>query len=283
MSDEQDMRNMGGLRKKIPWTYAFMVIGTLALTGFPLTAGYYSKDLIIEAAYASPLAGSQFAFVMGVTAAFMTSFYSWRLIFITFHGESRADKHVQDHVHESGANMLVPLAVLATGALFAGWYYHDDFIGEGRLDFWNGAVMTIAGDVMDAAHHVPTAVIAAPFVVMVLGFLLAYQMYIRRPDLPEAVAKTWDGVYAFLLNKWYFDELYDFVFVRGAQKLGRIFWKRGDQQIVDGLGPDGVSALISAIANRVRLIQSGYVYHYAFAMIIGVALVVTWFMTVAGH
>lgn len=283
MSDEQDMRKMGGLWKKIPWTFAFMLIGTLALTGFPLTAGYYSKDLIIEAAYASDMAGSQFAFVMGVTAAFMTSFYSWRLIFMTFFGESRADKKVQDHVHESGANMLVPLAALATGALFAGWYFHDVFIGDARFEFWNGAVMTVANDVMDAAHHVPFAVVAAPFVVMVLGFLLAYQMYIRRPDLPDAIAKTWDGVYAFLLNKWYFDELYDFVFIRGAQKLGRIFWKRGDKQVIDGLGPDGVSALINAIANRVRVIQSGYVYHYAFAMLIGVAAVVTWFMTTASH
>ncbi|RMB08834.1 NADH-quinone oxidoreductase subunit L [Eilatimonas milleporae] len=282
MHHEQDMRKMGGVRQYAPLTYGMMIIGTLALTGFPFTAGYYSKDMIIEAAYASHSAGAQFAFVMGVAAALMTSFYSWRLIFMTFTGECRADEHTRLHAHESPWIMLIPLVLLSLGALFAGFGFHEMFIGHDRIAFWNGSLVTAAGDVIDEAHHVPFGVKLAPMVAMALGFLMAWIMYIRSTDIPGRLAKTWDGLYAFLLNKWYVDELYNLIFVRPAFWIGRQFWKRGDQQTIDGLGPNGVSGAVAAIAARARKLQSGYLYHYAFAMIVGLALVVTWFMVRAG-
>lgn len=283
MSDEQDMRNMGGVFKLAPITGIIMVIGTLAITGVPFLSGYYSKDLIIEAAYASHGSAAQYAFVMGLGAAFMTSFYSWRLIFMTFFGDCRAPVSVQNKAHESPMIMLIPLFLLAIGSIFAGWYFSDAFIGEGRFAFWDGAVLNAVGDVTDEAHHIPTLVIWSPFIAMITGFLLAVQFYIRRTDLPAAFANTWDSLYAFLLNKWYFDELYDFVFVRGAKRLGRILWKRGDEQIIDGYGPDGISSLIDTISKKVRAVQSGYLYHYAFVMLIGVAGAVTWFISTSGH
>ncbi|WP_308909642.1 NADH-quinone oxidoreductase subunit L [Pseudokordiimonas caeni] len=278
MHHEQDMRKMGGVRKFAPLTFIFMTIGTLALTGFPFTAGFYSKDMILEAAYASHSFGSSFAYVLGVAAAFMTSFYSWRLAFMTFTGECRADEETQHHAHESPWIMLFPLAVLSVGAIAAGFVFAEYFVGHEREAFWNGSLVTFAGDVLDEAHHVSGAAKWAPTVMMVLGFLLAFQMYVRRTDIPAKVAETWDGLYAFLLNKWYFDELYNFLFVRPAFWLGRVFWKRGDEQTIDGFGPNGVSSAVAAIAARARKLQSGYVYHYAFAMIIGLALAITWFM-----
>ncbi|NVJ99269.1 MAG: NADH-quinone oxidoreductase subunit L [Alphaproteobacteria bacterium] len=279
---EQDMRNMGGLFKKIPFTGTVMIIGTLAITGVPFLSGFYSKDLIIEAAYASDAGASQFAFVMGVAAAFMTSFYSWRLIFLTFFGETRAKQKYFDHAHEGPIFIKVPLAILALGALGAGFIFKEFFIGHERVAFWNGALVTAMDDVMEAAHHVPGAVIAAPFVVMLLGFLLAFAFYGRKTDLPKRTAEMWDGLYAFLLNKWYWDELYNFLFVRPAFWLGNVFWKRGDEQTIDGFGPNGVSAAVAAVAAKARKLQTGYVYHYAFAMIIGLAVVVTWFMAQSG-
>lgn len=282
MHHEQDMRKMGGIYKKIPITYIVMLIGTLAITGVPGLSGFFSKDLIIEAAYASDRIGSEFAFVLSVAAAFMTSFYSWRLIFMTFHGETRADNHTFDHAHEGPMTMRIPLILLAIGALGAGAYFANSFIGDARFAFWNGALITTAGDVMDAAHDVPFGVKAAPFIVMVLGFAIAFMFYMRGSDIAQRTAKTWDGLYAFLLNKWYFDELYNLVFVRPAFWFGRIFWKKGDEATIDGFGPNGVSALVANVAGRVRKLQTGYVYHYAFAMIIGLAVVVTWFMTQSG-
>lgn len=282
MHHEQDMRKMGGIYKKIPITYIVMLIGTLAITGVPGLSGFFSKDLIIEAAYASDRTGSEFAFVLSVAAAFMTSFYSWRLIFMTFHGETRADNHTFDHAHEGPMTMRIPLILLAIGALGAGAYFANSFIGDGRFAFWNGALITTAGDVMDAAHDVPFGVKAAPFIVMVLGFAIAFMFYMRGSDIAQRTAKTWDGLYAFLLNKWYFDELYNLVFVRPAFWFGRMFWKKGDEATIDGFGPNGVSALVANVAGRVRKLQTGYVYHYAFAMIIGLAVVVTWFMTQSG-
>ena len=281
MSDEQDMRNMGGLRTMIPVTYILMVIGTIALTGFPFTAGFYSKDMIIEAAFASQSPASQFAFLMGVTAALMTSFYSWRLIFMTFHGTPRAGEDVVSHVHESPKVMILPLLVLAAGALLAGWAFSGYFIGDDRAAFWGDAIFILGPDVVDQVaemlEHTPI-IKFIPAIMMVIGFLIAAWFYLWKTDTPAAVAKTWKGLYQFLLNKWYFDELFDFLFVRPAFRIGRFFWKKGDGATIDGLGPDGVSATVVAAAKRIRLIQSGYVYHYAFAMLIGVALAVTYFM-----
>jgi NADH-quinone oxidoreductase subunit L len=285
MSDEQDMRKMGGIRKLIPTTYWMMVIGTLALTGvgIPMTwigfAGFFSKDAIIEASFVGHNAMATFAFVLLVIGAGFTSFYSWRLIFLTFHGEPRADHETMHHVHESPPVMLVPLYVLAAGALFAGVLFSYYFIGEGYEHFWKGSIFTSAENhVLHDMHGVPLWVKLAPIVVTVLGFLVAWRFYIVRPAAPREVAARHRGLYAFLLNKWYFDELYDFLFVRFAKWLGYTLWKKGDGAVIDGLGPDGVSARVVDVTNRVVKLQTGYLYHYAFAMLIGVAALVTWMM-----
>ena len=279
VSDEQDMRNMGGLRKHIPKTYWMMVIGTLALTGFPFTAGYYSKDAIIEAAFAGENSFAIYGWGMTVIAALLTSFYSWRLIFMTFHGKPRASHDVMHHIHESPNVMLIPLYVLGAGALLAGFVFEGSFIGEGFTEFWHSA-LAISADthVLHAMHDIPFAIAFIPTVMMAIGFFVAWQMYIRHPEVPAKVASRNRGLYQFLLNKWYFDELYDFLFVRTAKRLGRFLWKTGDGQIIDRLGPDGVSARVMDVTDRVVKLQTGYLYHYAFAMLIGVAALVTWTM-----
>ncbi|MEW6090930.1 NADH-quinone oxidoreductase subunit L [Parvibaculum sp.] len=279
MSDEQDMRKMGGLFKMIPVTWVMMVIGTLALTGFPFTAGYYSKDAIIEAAYAGHNAAHMFAFTLTVTAALFTSFYSWRLIFMTFHGTSRASNEVLSHVHESPLVMLVPLVVLAVGALGAGMVFAPLFIGHAHEAFWLEAIFRgPENHIMHAFHDVPAWVPYAPTLMMIVGFATAWLFYIARPDIPKQLAKTHEPIYKFLLNKWYFDEIYHFIFVRPAFWIGRVFWKQGDGRIIDGLGPDGIAARVQDITRQVVRLQSGYLYHYAFAMLLGVAGLVTWFM-----
>ncbi|RWQ60781.1 NADH-quinone oxidoreductase subunit L [Mesorhizobium sp.] len=285
VSDEQDMRRMGGLRTLIPKTYWMMVIGTLALTGVGIpvtvigTAGFFSKDAIIESAFAAhnPVAG--LAFVLLVVAACFTSFYSWRLIFMTFHGQPRASHEVMHHVHESPPVMLVPLYILAAGALFAGVIFHGAFIGEGYAEFWKASLFTLPENhILHDIHEVPFWVKLAPFVAMLIGFAIAWQFYIRAPEMPKNLAAQHRGLYAFLLNKWYFDELFDFLFVRPAKRLGHFLWKTGDGTVIDGLGPDGVSARVVDVTNRVVKLQTGYLYHYAFAMLIGVAAFVTWMM-----
>jgi NADH-quinone oxidoreductase subunit L len=285
MSDEQDMRKMGGIRKLIPITYWMMVIGTLALTGvgIPMTwigfAGFFSKDAIIEASFVGENAMATFAFVLLVIGAGFTSFYSWRLIFMTFHGEPRADHETMHHVHESPPVMLVPLYVLAAGAVFAGVLFSFYFVGEGYEHFWKASLFTgPENHVLHAMHDVPLWVSLSPIVVTILGFLVAWRFYINRPASPRELAERHRGLYAFLLNKWYFDELYDFLFVRFAKWLGYTLWKKGDGAVIDGLGPDGVSARVVDVTNRVVKLQTGYLYHYAFAMLIGVAALVTWMM-----
>ncbi|SJM35720.1 NADH-quinone oxidoreductase subunit L [Mesorhizobium delmotii] len=285
VSDEQDMRKMGGLRTLIPKTYWMMVIGTLALTGVGIpvtvigTAGFFSKDAIIESAFAAhnPVAG--LAFVLLVVAACFTSFYSWRLIFMTFHGQPRASHEVMHHVHESPPVMLVPLFILAAGSLFAGLIFHGAFIGEGYAEFWKASLFTLPENhILHDIHEVPLWVKLAPFIAMLIGFAIAWQFYIRAPEMPKNLAAQHRGLYAFLLNKWYFDELYDLLFVRPAKRLGHFLWKTGDGTVIDGLGPDGVSARVVDVTNRVVKLQTGYLYHYAFAMLIGVAALVTWMM-----
>ncbi|WP_315923649.1 NADH-quinone oxidoreductase subunit L [Mesorhizobium sp. SP-1A] len=285
VSDEQDMRKMGGLRKLIPATYWMMVIGTLALTGVGIpatvigTAGFFSKDAIVSASFIGHNAVAGFAFVLLVVAACFTSFYSWRLIFMTFHGEPRASEDVMHHVHESPPVMLVPLFVLAAGALFAGVLFANYFIGEGYAEFWKASLFTLPDNhILHQIHEVPLWVELSPFVAMVIGLYVAWVFYIRSPQTPRTLAAQHRGLYAFLLNKWYFDELYDFLFVRSAKWLGRFLWKTGDGKIIDGFGPDGVSARVVDVTNRVVKLQTGYLYHYAFAMLIGVAALVTWMM-----
>jgi NADH-quinone oxidoreductase subunit L len=285
VSDEQDMRKMGGLRRLIPFTYWMMIIGTLSLTGVGIpftiigTAGFFSKDAIVEGSYVahSPIAG--FAFVLLTVAAAFTAFYSWRLIFMTFHGKPRASHEVMHHVHESPPVMLVPLAVLALGALLAGAVFRSTFIGEGYAAFWKTALFTLPdNEILHHIHEVPVWVSLAPFVAMLVGTAVAYQFYIRSPEMPQRLAAQHRGLYAFLLNKWYFDELYDFLFVRPAKRLGTFLWKRGDGWLIDGFGPDGVSARVIDVTRSVVRLQTGYLYHYAFAMLIGIAALVTWMM-----
>ncbi|MFA6155551.1 NADH-quinone oxidoreductase subunit L, partial [Mesorhizobium sp.] len=285
VSDEQDMRKMGGLRKLIPTTYWMMVIGTLALTGVGIpvtvigTAGFFSKDAIIESAFAGHNSVAGLAFVLLVVAACFTSFYSWRLIFMTFHGKPRASHEVMHHVHESPPVMLVPLFILAAGALFAGIIFHNSFIGEGYAEFWKASLFTLPDNhILHEIHELPLWVELSPFIAMIVGFALAWKFYIRSPEMPVNLAAQHRGLYAFLLNKWYFDELYDFLFVRPAKRLGTFLWKTGDGTIIDGIGPDGISARVVDITDRVVKLQTGYLYHYAFAMLIGVAALVTWMM-----
>ncbi|GGB10451.1 NADH:ubiquinone oxidoreductase subunit L [Brucella endophytica] len=285
VSDEQDMRNMGGLRKLIPTTYWTMIIGTVALTGLGIpfteigTAGFFSKDAIIESTYVSHNPAAGYAFWLLVIAALFTSFYSWRLIFMTFHGKPRASHEVMHHVHESPPVMLVPLFVLSIGALLAGFVFREYFFGHEYSEFWKGALFTAPSNhLLEEHHHVPAWVAASPFVAMLLGFLIAWQFYIRSPETPKELARRHPGLYQFLLNKWYFDELYNFLFVRPALWLGRVLWKDGDGKIIDGLGPNGISARVVDVTDRVVKLQSGYLYHYAFAMLIGVAALVTWMM-----
>ncbi|EHK56614.1 NADH-quinone oxidoreductase subunit L [Allomesorhizobium alhagi] len=285
VSDEQDMRKMGGLRTLIPTTYWMMVIGTLALTGVGIpatiigTAGFFSKDAIIEGAFVGHNAMAGFAFIALVVAAVMTSFYSWRLIFMTFHGRPRATADVMHHVHESPPVMLAPLFVLAAGSLFAGVIFHEYFIGHDYEHFWKAALFVLPDNhILHDFHEVPLWVKLAPFAAMLIGFGLAYQFYIRSPEMPRELAARHRGLYAFLLNKWYFDELYDFLLVNPAKRLGRFLWKTGDGRIIDGFGPDGVSARVIDVTRSVVRLQTGYLYHYAFVMLIGVAALVTWMM-----
>ncbi|MCJ8322539.1 MAG: NADH-quinone oxidoreductase subunit L [Rhizobiales bacterium] len=279
MSDEQDMRKMGGIWKKIPKTYVMMLVGTLALTGFPLTAGYFSKDAIIEAAFVSQNYFAEYAFYAVILAALMTSFYSWRLIFMTFHGKSRASKDVLSHVHESPNIMLVPLYILAAGALLAGILFVPYFIGDGQQAFWFTSIYTSeSNQILHDIHGVSAYVKYSPFVMMLIGFGLAYQFYIRQPQIPVQLAARFDTLYRFLLNKWYFDEVYDFVFVKGAQKLGTFLAVKVDKGVIDRYGPDGIAALVFRITARVSKFQSGLLYHYAFVMLIGVAVMLTYFV-----
>ncbi|PIE11397.1 MAG: NADH-quinone oxidoreductase subunit L [Rhodobacterales bacterium] len=357
MHHEQDMMNYGGLRKKLPVTFWIMLIGTLAITGvgIPLTtigfAGFLSKDAIIESAFAG---GTAYAFWLLVIAAAMTSFYSWRLMFLTFWGKPRGNKHTHEHAHESPTVMLVPLYVLAVGAIFSGMVFYKPFFGdhhavteffhmeahgdahgdaahgddhaaatEAATDTHGGDHATAAeaghgeGDhaaamaddghaamadgheteahaspygaifmaednhVLDEAHHAPKWVKVSPFIAMVLGFLLAFQMYIRRPDWPAKLAENQAPLYRFLKNKWYFDEIYDAIFVRPAQALGRFLWKKGDGAVIDG-GINGLAmGAVPFITRMINRAQSGYVFHYAFAMVLGITILLIW-MTLAG-
>jgi NADH-quinone oxidoreductase subunit L len=276
MHHEQDIRNMGGLKDKIPFTYIVMVIGTLALTGFPLTAGYFSKDAIIESAYASHNPLAFYGFLMTVIAAGLTSFYSWRLIFKTFHGEPHDQEHYEA-AHESPLWMLIPIGILAAGSLLAGFPFKELFAGHGVEEFFRESVK-MNPHIIDDMHHIPETIAFLPTVMMAAGFLVSWLFYIRRPYLPVELAGQHQMLYQFLLNKWYFDELYDLIFVRPAKRLGRLLWKVGDGYIIDGLGPDGVSARVLDVTRNVVKLQTGYLYHYAFAMLIGVAGLITWFM-----
>jgi NADH-quinone oxidoreductase subunit L len=307
---------MGGLAKAIPFTWAMMLIGNLALTGVGIPylgiglAGFYSKDAIINSTFAAHTAIGSYAFTLLIVSAGMTSFYSWRQFLMTFHGRyrgldhqhlSHSDDHAHDEpmdghttaddhghddhhapkleeVHESPKVMLVPLALLALGAVFAGMAFTHYFLGEGAHEFWRASIFLGKG----GEGELPMWVELAPLTVTILGFAVAYYYYILHPDLPKKIADRKGMLYLFLYNKWYFDELYDFLFVQPAFKLGRFLWKRGDGTVIDGLGPDGIAArVLDASRGAVRL-QSGYVYHYALAMLLGVVVLAAWFVYSAG-
>ena len=321
MHHEQDMRFYGGLRRSLPLTFAAMTIGTLSLTGFFFTSGYYSKDAILEAAFARGTVAGTVAFVVGAFVAFLTSFYSWRLAFLTFFGEPRwagsehiahapsAHGHDADHAHDTeGTNdsvgmehdhapvhaqvptgtggyhphespwtMLLPLAVLSIGALFAGAVFHSTFLAPDTAGaFWRASAVTHR-DLAEATEHLPAWVIWTPAVAFFLGLGLAAQNYLRDPAAPKRFADTFRGLYAFLVHKWYFDELYGLVFVRGAFAFGRLFWA-GDRNVIDRFGPDGVTAVVGDTAVLAKRFQSGYLYTYALMMLVGVAAAATWFV-----
>jgi NADH-quinone oxidoreductase subunit L len=286
-----------------------MLIGNLALTGFGIpflhigAAGFYSKDAIIDVDFAGSTGMDKYAFMMTAIAALMTSFYSWRQFLMTFHGRYRgqdADAHGHadeesghdDHghhapkleeIHEAPLTMLVPLGVLALGALFAGAIFDTYFIGGNSVAFWHGAVAAIAGNgLKPMPEDFPAWVELTPFVLTIAGFLIAFYYYIVRPELPAQMAARKGMLYTFLYNKWYFDELYDFLFVRPAQRFGRFLWKFGDGFLIDGFGPDGISARVLDVTRGAVRLQSGYVYHYAFAMLIGVVVLATWFLFAGG-
>ena len=324
MHHEQDMRNYGGLRKKMPITFMAMLIGTLAITGvgIPLTgwigfAGFASKDAVIESAYAGTAGG--YAFWMLVIAALFTSFYSWRLMFLTFWGKPRGDKHTHEHAHESPTVMLIPLGVLALGAVFAGAIWYGSFFGKTNevVKFFGGtygepsqelveavaerspkaselhyvmdsapgeAAIYIAPEntVLHEAHYVPTWVKLSPFVAMVLGLIVAYWFYIVNPSLPKRLAENQRPLYLFLLNKWYFDEIYDFLIVRPARALGQFFWKRGDGDVIDGSLNGVAMGIVPFFTRLAGRAQSGYIFTYAFAMVIGIAVLVTWMSLTGG-
>ncbi|EMD84278.1 NADH-quinone oxidoreductase subunit L [Pacificimonas flava] len=316
MHHEQDMRHYGALRKEIPLTYWAMMFGTLAITGvgIPLAgigfAGFYSKDMIIESAFAAGSQAGYIAFAVGVFAALLTSFYSWRLVFLTFFGEARwaGSEHVQHavhdhpsdedsgdepahpakplpatgtggyHPHESPVNMLVPLGVLSLGAIFAGFLGYHVFVGEeSGSAFWRGSI-AFSAELIEHAHHVPTWVKLSPFIAMLTGLAIAWWNYIYRPEGRAGFVSTFRGLYNFLLNKWYFDELYHYVFMVPAMWLGRFFWKRGDEGTIDRFGPNGLSALVVRGSGVARYIQSGYLYTYALVMLIGLAAAAAWFL-----
>lgn len=320
MSDEQDMRNMGGIWRKIPVTYAMMWIGSLALAGVPLFAGYYSKDLILESAWASHSSVGQFAYWMGIAAALMTAFYSWRLIIMTFHGKPRADNHTMDHVHESPAIMIAPLLVLAVGAIFAGAVLYGGFAGlpheeevivksevkeiekevveatEDQMDtvkgegeetiheaIWNkkaffgkSIFVLPENDSVAKAHHVEEWVKLLPTLIGAFGIFLGFVCYMFIPSIPAIVSKLFKPLHTLFFRKWFFDEIYNVMFVKTAHVLGGLFWKRGDGQVIDGFGPNGVASLSQKISGQLSKFQTGFVYQYAFMMMIGVIAIVTW-------
>lgn len=311
LHDEQDMRNMGGVWKKIPATYALMWIGSLALAGIPFFAGYYSKDIMLESAFADHSWFGTFAYWMGIAAAFMTAFYSGRLLFMTFHGKPRMDHNTFDHAHESPPVMLTPLIILAVGAIFAGALAYQGFVGGAsehkivveheaevemehtieapvveedphskelnRFVFWGDSLKVLpSNDTLEAAHHVPEWVKLLPTFMGVMGLFLSWVFYSRFTSLPSIVVAKFSFLHRLFFRKWYFDEAYNAIFVKNSICAGHVFWKT-DKNVVDGFGPDGVAARSLDIAGLLRKFQSGYVFHYAFVMIIGVISLVSWF------
>ncbi len=278
MSGEQDMRRMGGLWRRIPLTYVTMWAGSLAIAGIPLFAGYYSKDAILESAWAAHSGLGLYAFACGTFGAFLTAFYSWRLLIMTFHGHSRATPEVQAHVHESPLVMTGPLVLLALGACLAGWGFDRLFIGVDWPQYWRAAIYNAPGNhVLALLEQTPTAIGYLPTFTGVAGIILAYLMYMAFPTVPARLAATFHHIYALLLNKWYFDELYDAIFVRPTFALSRFLWHVGDEAVIDGV-PNGLAAMTTGTSSGVVRLQTGSIAVYAFSMLIGVVVLLAVFM-----
>jgi NADH-quinone oxidoreductase subunit L len=278
MHHEQDLRRMGGLWKKIPITYAYMWLGNLALAGVPFFAGYYSKDMVLEATYAAGAGVGHLAYWSGIIAAFMTAFYSWRLLWLAFHGKTRADHHTFDHAHEAPKIMWMPLLVLALGAVLAGVLGFDYFVGEGRKAFWGNSLFYTKHDVIHAAHQLPHWVAYLPTFAGILGIALGIMLYSKYSAIPSKIAQSVPFLYRLSLNKFYIDEIYNIIFVQTALKLGAVFSKRGDRDVIDYYGPDGVARLSSRVSRRFGLWQSGFVFHYAAVMVVGVVVFIAYLL-----
>ena len=271
--DEQNINNMGGVWKKLPYTYSLMIIGTLALTGFPFLSGFYSKDAIIEFAYLRGNTTGYYAAGIGIFTAFLTSIYSWRLIFKTFHGEYNNKEIKIDETHESPIVMLIPLVLLSIGAIFAGFLFKELFIGyEGLNNFWRDSIFFLKPLSTD---HPPLWFLLLTPTLVILSIPLAYYLFLKNRNLPERLASINKPLYQFLLNKWYFDELYDVLFVKPSKKFGLFLWKFFDLKIIDGFGPDGISSMIKKFSVKANKFQSGYIYQYAFVMLLGFSALLT--------
>ena len=275
LKDEQDIRNMGGLWKKMPFTWLSMIIGTLALTGFPFLSGYYSKDAIIEFAYLSGSNLGNVAAFIGILTAFLTSVYSWRLIFKTFHGNFNNFKVPQSKIHESDLIILIPLAALVIGSIFTGFLFKDFLIGENYADFWKNSILLTKN--FDHSF-IPLWILVITPILVTLSIPLSFYLYSKNKLILEKIKLKNQKVYKFLLNKWYFDEIYEFIFVKPIQKTGNFLWKSGDQNIIDKYGPNGISKIIKLISDKAVKLQSGYLFDYAFIMLIGFSLLLTFFI-----
>jgi NADH-quinone oxidoreductase subunit L len=274
MHHEQDMRKMGGLFKKIPFTGTMMWIGSLAIIGFPYFSGYYSKESILENAYYSDSSMATFAYTIGILTALLTAFYSWRLLFMTFHGETRSDNKTYDHAHESPLVMILPLALLAIGSIFVGMFFADYYIGKMQYVFWGDSLV-----VHEGKHYylpfIQTLIVKSS---VAIGVMLAALIYFYKNNLPKNLAHNLDPLYSISLNKWYVDELYNSIFIKPYFLLANLFWKKGDEKIIDGYGPNGISKIVALTSNYLSRFQSGYLYHYAFAMLGGLVIILTWFI-----
>ena len=271
--DEQNINNMGGVWKKLPYTYGLMIIGTLALTGFPFLSGFYSKDAIIEFAYLKGNTTGYYAAGIGILTAFLTSIYSWRLIFKTFHGEYNNKNIKIEETHESPLIMLIPLALLSVGAIFAGYTFKELFVGHGVMsDFWRSSIFFLKPL---STEHPPLWFLVATPILVILSIPIAYYLFVKNKNLPQQIADVNKPLYNFLLNKWYFDELYDALIVNPSKNLGLFLWKFFDVKLIDGFGPDGISAFIKKCSQKASKFQSGFIYQYAFIMLLGFSALLT--------
>lgn len=275
MHHEQNIQKMGGIWKKIPFTYAAMWIGSLALAGFPPFAGYFSKDVILETAYMSHAPFAKLAFALGLTAAFLTAFYSWRLLFLTFHGQTRADKETFDHAHESPLTMRIPLFVLSIGSILAGYIgYKYLHMVSAEGNFFGASIFSLENNkILEEAHHAPTLVKISPLLVGVVAIFLSYILYLVKTDYPAKIAKAFKPLYNLSLNKWYFDELYEISLVKPTKKIGSFLWKFFDIKIIDGIGPNGIVALCKRTSSKISKLQTGYIYHYSLAIVLGLIII----------